>query len=277
MKFPLRNRSELTQRIIAALVGVSVILGAIFWSEWSYFALFFFICMFCLLEFYKLLGLDGNLPLKTFGTLNGLLIYVLTFFIERGTIAPKFYMLIFIGFSAVYLIKLYRTKDSKPFVGIALTFLGVVYIGVPFAMLNIVVFFDGQYHSGIIIGSLFMLWASDTGAYFSGKNFGKRKLFERISPKKTWEGSLGGAILAAGMGYLFSTFYSSLSLDQWLSISAIIVIAGTYGDLIESLFKRSIMIKDSGRVIPGHGGFLDRFDGLLIASPFIAAYLKLFS
>ena len=277
MKYTLRERSELTQRIVAALVGVSIIIGAIFWSEWSYFAIFFFICTFAMLEFYKLLGLDGNLPLKTFGTFNGLLVYTLTFLVERGTIPSKYYILIFMGLSGVYFVKLYRKKDAKPFVGIALTFLGIVYIAVPMAMLNIFVFFDGHYHGGIILGSLFILWANDTGAYFSGKNFGKRKLFERISPKKTWEGSLGGGVLAVGMGILFSHFYDSLSLYQWVIVAVIVTVTGTYGDLIESLFKRSIMIKDSGNAIPGHGGFLDRFDGLFIAAPVLAVYLKLFS
>lgn len=275
MKYNLKHKPELTQRVIAALFGVIVITGAIIWNEWAYFAIFFIICTFCLLEFYSLLGLRGNLPLKTYGTVNGLFIYTLTFLVEIKILHQKYYLLIFLAFSVVYLIKLYVSTDLTPFRNIAYTFLGILYVGVPFALLNMSVFLDGTYHYEIIIGFLFILWASDTGAYFSGRLFGKRKLFERVSPKKTWEGSIGGGAFALFMGFLFAQYFHSLNLVQWLSISVIIVVAGTYGDLVESLFKRSIKIKDSGKSIPGHGGFLDRFDGLLIAAPFIVAFIKL--
>ena len=276
MKLSLNKKSELFQRIVAGIVGSFVIVSSIYYDKWTYFVVFFFICMFSMLEFYKLLGLDGNLPLKTYGTLNGLFIYVITFLIEANIIPSKFLFVIFIGLSAVYLIKLYLKRDPNPFANIAFTFLGIIYVGLPFALLHTAVFFDDQYHYEVILGSLFILWASDTGAYFSGKNFGKRKLFARVSPKKTWEGSIGGGILALAFGWGFSNYFLSLTTWQWLCISVIIVVAGTYGDLVESLFKRSMRIKDSGRTIPGHGGFLDRFDGLLIASPFIVAFIKLF-
>src|SRR5262249_33725331 len=128
----------------------------------------------------------------------------------------------------------------------------------------------------IIFGCLFILWASDTGAYFAGTLFGRRKLFERISPKKSWEGAVGGALLAIVFAILMNAFFHSLQLWQWLSIAVIIIVGGTFGDLIESLLKRSIVIKDSGTSLPGHGGFLDRFDGLLISAPFIVAFLEIF-
>ena len=268
--------SELNQRIIAAIVGGSILLTSIISSEWSYFIVFLLICMFASLEFYKLLGLDGNLPLKTYGTLNSLFIYILTFFIARGTLDTKYYLLVFIALSAVYLIKLYIKKDKNPFSNIAFTFLGILYVGVPFALMNLAIYYDGEYRFEILLGSLFILWANDTGAYFAGKNFGRRKLFKRVSPKKTWEGSVGGGILAVAVGIGAYYYFDLLPLWKWISISLIIVVAGTYGDLVESLFKRSIRIKDSGRSIPGHGGFLDRFDGLLIASPFIVAFVRLF-
>ena len=276
MRAAINKLPELTQRIIAALVGGTLLLTSIIYSEWSYFGIFFLICMFASLEFYKLLGLDGNLPLKSYGTLNSLFIYVLTFFIARGTIATKWYLLIFIALSAVYLIKLYIKKDATPFTNIAFTFLGILYVGVPFALLNLAIYYDSAYNYEIILGSLFILWASDSGAYFAGKNFGKRKLFARVSPKKTWEGSIGGTILAVLVSIGISQYFDLIPMWKWIAISLIIVIAGTYGDLVESLFKRSIRIKDSGRSIPGHGGFLDRFDGLLIASPFIVAFVRLF-
>jgi phosphatidate cytidylyltransferase len=120
------------------------------------------------------------------------------------------------------------------------------------------------------------LWASDTGAYFAGTFFGKRKLFERISPKKSWEGFFGGAALALAFAYGLSLYFHTLTVQQWMIIGVIIVVGGTFGDLVESLLKRSIEIKDSGSILPGHGGFLDRFDGLFICAPFIVAYLEIF-
>ena len=276
MRSALSNFSELTQRVIAGVIGAFIIFGAIILDEWLYFSLFFLISMFSMLEFYKLLGLYGNLPLRTYGTLNGLLMFTLTFVIEKGLLPQKFYFLLFLGLSFVYLIILYKRSDQKPFASIAFTFLGIIYVGAPFALLNVSVFVGGQYHYEIILGMLFILWASDTGAYFTGKTIGKRPLFPRVSPKKTWEGSLGGAIAALLMASVFAYHYPILQEWQWLSISLIIVVGGTYGDLIESLFKRSIQIKDSGNSIPGHGGFLDRFDGLLLASPIIVVFIRLF-
>ena len=121
-----------------------------------------------------------------------------------------------------------------------------------------------------------IIWASDTGAYFAGITMGKKKLFKRVSPKKTWEGSIGGGIVALGMATLLAQYFHDLSLIQWLVAALIIAVAGIYGDLVESLFKRSIEIKDSGTSIPGHGGFLDRFDSLLLAIPFIVVFVEIF-
>jgi len=175
----------------------------------------------------------------------------------------------------IFFVKLYKKEEDKPFTNIAFTFLGIIYVAGPFALINVSIFIFGHYNYAIILGYLFLLWASDTGAYFAGKTFGKTKLFERVSPKKSWEGSLGGTALAFLIAYLFSIFFNEIPQWQWFSIAAIIVITGTYGDLVESLLKRSMMIKDSSHSIPGHGGFLDRFDGLLLSSPFVAAFFKI--
>lgn len=268
--------SNLTQRIITGLLGSGGIVAAVWYSEWTYFAVFFIICLFSLLEFYKLAGLDGLSPQKTFGTLCGILIFVLSFLIEKDIASPRYYFLIFPLISCVYMIKLYKKFERKPFTNIAFTFLGIFYVAVPFTLLNIAVLQDDGYNFEIILGCLFILWASDTGAYFAGTFFGKHKLFERISPKKSWEGFFGGAALAMFFAFLMSQFLHSLTFTQWMVIGVIIVIGGTFGDLVESLLKRSIEIKDSGSTLPGHGGFLDRFDGLLISAPFIVAYLEVF-
>lgn len=270
------NYNNLTQRIITAFIGAAAIVFGIVFSEWSYYAVFFIICLFTLLEFYDLSGLDGMVPQKTFGTVCGMLIFSLSFFIEKQEISYRYYFLIFPIVSLVYMIKLYKKFERKPFTNIAYMFLGLFYVAMPFSLLNIAVYEDGAYNFEIMFGCLFILWASDTGAYFAGTLFGKRKLFERISPKKSWEGALGGAILAVIFALIIAQYFDSLARWQWITIAIIIIIGGIYGDLIESLLKRSIEIKDSGASLPGHGGFLDRFDGLLISAPFIVAFLEIF-
>ena len=266
--------SSLGQRVVTALVGAVAIIGGLYWGMWGYFVVFLVISTFTLWEFYKLAIMDDMAPLKIWGSIIGAALFILSFLFEAGIIPLKFILLIFPLLTSVFLIKLYK-KDEKPFTQVAYTFLGIIYVSIPFSLLNVIVFNSGGYRFQIIIGILFILWASDTGAYFSGILFGKKKLFERISPKKTWEGFVGGAILALIFAYGFSVYFKDLTLIQWLLASILIVIAGVYGDLVESLFKRSIAIKDSGTTIPGHGGFLDRFDGLLLASPFVAAFISL--
>jgi phosphatidate cytidylyltransferase len=268
--------SNLPQRLATGILGSAGVIFGVAYSEWTYFLVFFIICFFSILEFYKLTGVDGMLPQKTFGMFSGMVVFCLSFFIEQGTISNRFYFLIFPLASLVYVIKLYKKFERKPFTNIAITFLGIFYTTVPFALLNVAVFENKEYNYQIILGSLLILWATDTGAYFAGTYFGKRKLFERISPKKSWEGFAGGAVLAMALAYGVSVYFTSLAQWQWLCIGWIIIVGGTYGDLVESLLKRSIEIKDSGTSLPGHGGFLDRFDGLLISSPFIVAFLEIF-
>lgn len=272
----LNSYSNLRQRVIAAMFGGSVIIFSAWFSSWTYFCVFFLICMLTQLEFYKLTGLDGMLPLKFWGTFTGMFLFTLTFLVEKHIMSYHYYFLVFPIAAGTFFIKLYRKADTKPFTSIAYTFLGIIYVAVPFSLLNVCVFIKNYYSYQIILGLLFIIWASDTGAYFAGTKFGKTKLFERVSPKKSWEGSIGGTVAALFMGLLISFFYGDLLLWEWLALAIITVVTATYGDLVESLFKRSIAIKDSGTSIPGHGGFLDRFDGLLLSVPFILAYLILF-
>jgi phosphatidate cytidylyltransferase len=125
------------------------------------------------------------------------------------------------------------------------------------------------------LGFLIMLWANDTGAYLSGNFLGRTKLFERHSPKKTWEGFIGGVLISAVAGYIISIYFKDLQWSQWVIMAVLISCFGTLGDLVESMFKRSINVKDSGGILPGHGGLLDRFDGLLLSAPIVYAYLYL--
>jgi phosphatidate cytidylyltransferase len=277
MKSPLTNLSNLQQRIIAAIAGIAIILSAILYSEWTFLLLFCAISILTQLEFYKLLGLDGNQPLTYYGTFCGVFINVITFLIEKELISFQNYFLISPMVTMIFFIKLYKKKDLKPFQNIAFTFLGILYVAVPFSLLSVLAMRGGIYNYEIILGSLFLLWATDVGAYFAGTYYGKRKLFERVSPKKSWEGAAGGALCAAIVAFVLGMYSKSYEAWEWYCIGVLIVVSGTLGDLVESLFKRSIAIKDSGSTIPGHGGFLDRFDGLLLSAPFIVTFVKIFS
>ena len=272
----LNGLNNFQQRVIAGIVGGLIVINAIYWSEWSYFVLFFAICFLANLEFYDLLIADKKKPNKLFGTVIGMCIYTLVFLIEKGMISGKFYLTLFPLCAFIFIYELYYNTKKKPFNNVAYTILGVLYVSVPFSVMHVSTFVNGNYSWQICLGALFLLWASDTGAYFSGKNFGRTKLFKRVSPGKTWEGSLGGGLLSILVAIVISRFFAELTVWQWISLSVIIVIAGNYGDLIESSFKRSLEIKDSGSAIPGHGGFLDRFDGWLLASPFMAVFLEIF-
>ena len=175
--------------------------------------------------------------------------------------------------------ELYRQKPS-PINDLAHTFFPLIYIALPYGLLSFVAFnVQGPgtgYKPGIPLALFIFLWCNDVGAYCTGCTIGKHKLFERISPKKTWEGSIGGAVLtivAAILIYrLLHPMYMYLPLTGWIIMALIVVISGTLGDLTESLIKREMGIKDSGKILPGHGGMLDRFDSALLAIPAIVVY-----
>jgi phosphatidate cytidylyltransferase len=147
---------------------------------------------------------------------------------------------------------------------------------VPFSFFHALAFVNGHFNFHFPLAFLLMLWTNDTGAYLSGRFLGRTKLFERHSPKKTWEGFIGGALLTIGTATLLSHYFSDVHWRQWASMAVYISLVGTFGDLVESMFKRSINIKDSGGILPGHGGLLDRFDGLLLSAPLVFAFLYLF-
>ncbi len=266
--------SNLQQRLIVGFAGAAGIIAGVYLNQWSYFALFFIICFFSLREFHALVNSVGVMTNKFFGILLGMLLYTSTFLVVTGYLKPSVYLFFFSLVFVLFLIELFQIHD-KPFERTAFSFLAIIYTALPYALLHYVVFRAGEYNYKIILGVLLLLWANDTGGYFGGRFLGKHKLYERISPKKTWEGSISGAlfslIVSAGLYYFLGIF----SLPVWMGLSLIVVIAGSLGDLVESQLKRSLSIKDSGSSIPGHGGFLDRFDGLIVSIPFIVAYLEL--
>ncbi len=270
--------SNLTLRFITGFIGVGLMLSAVIWNEYACSALFLFIAVMAMREFYSWSEKNQIQPQKFLGFASGIILYLFFSFFHEF-FKPGFFLLLIPSVFGIFIMELY-TRSEKPFMNIAFTILGVVYLALPMAFMNLIskAGMDGTvgtYHPQIIIGYLFLVWSDDIGAYFFGKKFGKHKLFERISPKKTWEGSVGGAGIALIMAFIVSKYFMDIRLLDWIIIACIVMVAGTLGDLVESMFKRSIHIKDSGNVLPGHGGFLDRFDSFFISAPFVYMYLSL--
>jgi phosphatidate cytidylyltransferase len=268
--------NNLRQRVIAGFSGVIIMLAGILSGNWGFFIIFLLVCLFSQNEFYNLLRLDGKQVSNYYGIFTGILIYSCTFLAEKKILDYKFFWLLFPVLSVFFLISVYRKDIAKPFTQVALTFLGLIYIALPCSLTVVASFVKGSYSWQIATGILLLVWANDTGAYFAGKAFGKHKLFARISPKKSWEGSIGGTLLALVIATVLGIYFTDLQSWHWYCMDVIVVITGTYGDLVESMFKRSLEIKDSGNSIPGHGGFLDRFDSFLFCVPFVTAFLKIF-
>lgn len=264
------------KRSITGILFVIVLAGAVMLSAWSFLILLFIIICLGLWEFYTLVEKTGHEPQKIIGLLLGLSLYkafVLHSYAAYNHLAIIPLAALLPLCFGLFIIELYR-KKTNPFGNIAFTLLGVIYVALPFSLLAMIGFDSTtNYTPNKIMGILLVLWSSDTGAYLSGRAFGKHKLFERISPQKTWEGAVGGGVLAIIAAYIVSIYFTELTVVNWLVIAVIIIVAGNLGDLIESLFKRSVNVKDSGAILPGHGGVLDRFDSLLLSSPFIFIYL----
>ncbi len=269
--------NNFVQRAITGLSFAAVMIAAILISPWSFIAVFFLISTLGILEFYKLIRSSVIQP----QVIPGLLISQLTFIVFTLVLLnqlPINYLYVTIPLVAViFIVELFRNNE-QPFQNIGVTLTGIIYLTVPILLMLKIAFginsLDGNtYHGGVIMGCIFLLWASDTGAYMIGSKFGKHRLFERISPKKSWEGFFGGMVVALLVSKIISMWFSELLWNEWLVIAIIIVTAGTLGDLVESMLKRSVGVKDSGNILPGHGGILDRFDGLLVSIPFVFFYL----
>jgi len=229
---------------------------------------------------------SGVNPQMVPGIITGITAYVISTLVASGMIPEKSFLVLIPVMLLIIVLELYRRQD-KPFDSLAHTFFSVLYIGVPFSMfpfsafshsgLSSLISHDGiAFSPGIIIGFFLLTWANDTGAYLMGISFGRHRLMERISPKKTWEGFFGGIITAALVAWVLSGWLGVVNPVQWVIISVIVSVTGTYGDLAESMLKRSIGVKDSGTIMPGHGGFLDRFDSAIISFPLVYLFISLF-
>jgi phosphatidate cytidylyltransferase len=237
-------------------------------------------------EFYSLIENKHVKPQKYLGTALGGLVFAANFiFAQRvacGEKTPIILVLVIVPLAFLFFLFELFKKHHNPFTNISFSLSGIIYIAFPFAILNYLVMYPGlisreYYHPEMLISFFVILWASDTGAYFAGNFFGKHKLFERISPNKTWEGFFGGVLLSVLVAIVVSTFITHIDWVDWVVIGALISTFGTLGDLVESYFKRGLGIKDSGNILPGHGGILDRFDSLLLSVPFVFVYFRLFT
>lgn len=268
-----KQNHNLKQRIIFGFIGFVLMMVGMLGNEWTYAGVFFIIHTLTLHEFYRLLEKHGYKPMAFLGMLVGIYLYVLTFAVEKHWVSVKLFAFVVPVASLGFAWKLYDKDDKQPLVNLALSVFGVFYISLPFTALHLAVFNLGAYSYQVVVGLFFLIWMNDVAAYFIGSGYGKHKLFERISPKKSWEGWLGGFVACFILVFFLAYYLQDISLIGWIGIGIIVVIWGAYGDLVESSIKRSLQIKDSGESIPGHGGFLDRFDSFLLTTPWVAGWL----
>jgi len=270
---------EFRTRAVWGILFATTIIGAILLGSYTFALLFLILSVLALREYYSLCVLAGFSPQVYPGLIAGTVVFILSFLTAQHSVAFKAfnYLIPFIYIFPVY--ELFR-KKKNPFVNIALTGFGIVFVSIPFAMLNFLAFpeFEGAniYNYGLLISLFIFVWAGDSGAYIFGVRFGRHRLFERISPKKSWEGLFGGVVTAIATAWILTFVFTKYSFALLSVMAIVVVISGTLGDLVESMIKRSIGVKDSGRFLPGHGGLLDRFDSILLASPVIYFVFQFF-
>ena len=272
---------KLLQRLTTAIIFVVVMLGGLYGGRHSFVILFAIITAGCLWEFLGMV-LDKfkrrDWIRMLIGTTFGLTPFILASVFQLGYIRNEDDFIIFTAilfFPFIFLAFIYEliAGSDTPFLNVAFIVLAMVYVGAPFALLDFLAFNGEMFYANTVLGLLIMTWANDTGAYLIGSQFGKHKLFPRISPNKTWEGSVGGIVVVFGIAFVLSALFDELRLVDWLVLAGIVALFGSVGDLIESMLKRSIGVKDSGNLLPGHGGLLDRFDAFIFLLPFATAYL----
>jgi phosphatidate cytidylyltransferase len=262
---------NLIARTLSGLLFLLIMTGAILYSSATFWAISCIIVAVGMYEFFEMTIPKSDDLQKGISILTGITAMSIfnPIFIN---FAEAIILIVICLFATIPIIELYR-KTEKPFENISLLILPIFYIAAPFALMNAIHLQNSLY---VLIFFIFV-WANDVGAYCFGMLFGqhgRHKLFPRISPKKSWEGFLGGIAMAIIASVLISKFMlEGKNLCHWIIISIITAVAGTFGDLIESMLKRGAGVKDSGKIIPGHGGILDRFDAALLALPIVFAYI----
>lgn len=272
--------NKLRKRALTGIILVAIMLTCILLGSKPFMFLFGAICFACLYEFYSIIDNENPGILRFFALIAGITPYLLQCLYYMDMISgrnsfPEMSLLVLsIIFSIYILMVLFSDNKQQSITLISYTIMGIMYIGIPFSLLVNLAFVHNTYVPELIIGLFVLIWANDSGAYLIGSKFGKKPLYPQISPKKTMEGTVGGlgfALLAAwGISSIFTTFNG----NHWIFVGVLVSIFGTLGDLVESMLKRNLDIKDSGSFFPGHGGFLDRFDSLIFCVPFVLFYFK---
>lgn len=272
--------STLITRGITGLIFVVVMIAGVVSGPYPFFALFTLIAALCLWEFFTIV-LNPEEPAyllrRILGLVYGIIPVAGGFCLKTGLIPLHdwpimTYTLVLLFFVSILVEIFAAAKD--PFQNIGYYGVGLLYLGIPFHLVSLAAYPSGEYSWQIVLGMLILVWANDSFAYLVGSWIGKTPLFPRISPKKTWEGTIGGGLITLAVAALLARWWTVLSLPDWLALAAIAVVFGTLGDLAESMLKRSRQIKDSGNLLPGHGGMLDRFDAFIFMLPFAVTYIS---
>jgi phosphatidate cytidylyltransferase len=276
---------KLGVRSASAAVFVCVLLAGILINYYTFTLLFLVVALLGLIEFFRLSGLMGAKPFKTWGIICGLIMYAA--FIRFDAMAGTLYLhpQIKIGLVAipflVFAVALFSERE-RPMLDAAYTIAGILYVVLPFALLHELVIMPGIlthtpiFFPNLLLGIIFLIWSNDTFAYLGGSLLGRHKVMERVSPGKTWEGTVCGILATVVISFFVRRwmFPESVTLF-WPMLGLIVPVIATTGDLVESALKREAGVKDSGSLMPGHGGILDRFDSLIFVSPFVVVMLKL--
>ncbi len=263
------------QRTLTGILFVLIIVGGIIFNPISFFLVFFIISILGMIEMHQMVKSDGTNPSFFLTLLCGSFVYVSSSLVFSGVSQPKLFYLFIPIVLSVFIVELFR-KEENPIRNIGATFLIVLMVTVPFALLQKIAFLNGYYNFRTPLIIFVLVWLNDTGAYLFGVTIGKHKMFARISPKKSWEGTFGGLLVTLlGAGEIF-LLWPAMSLTKWLILGVLVSVFAVFGDLSESMLKRSFNIKDSGNLLPGHGGVLDRFDSILFVIPITLFFISYF-
>lgn len=270
--------SNFVLRTISGILFVAGIIGSLIIGKVTFLVVFGAILVLSMYEFYNLTLKARIKPQIFLGILIGLSFFIGSYLYTVGGIEALFLLGFIPLIMSVFIFELFR-NHRRPFHNIAFTYLGILYIAVPISLFNFFVFDSTSvsitFSYEILLSYFILIWANDTGAYLFGVSIGKHKIFPRISPKKSWEGFFGGLIFTTIIAWAISRYFHNITFAHWLTIGLISAIIGVFGDLVESMFKRSLEVKDSGKFLPGHGGILDRFDSVYLSAPVVYAYLKI--
>ena len=278
--------SNLLRRTLTGIFIVLFVLGGLWLHPVSFFITGLVILAGSQYEYYQLIRMTGSNPQMIAGIVAGGVLYTISTLVAADTTGPASFIAVAPVFLFIMTAEIYR-RNEKPFDALAHTFFPIVYSAVPLCLFPFAAFSQEgipsliasemvPFSPGIVIGFFLLLWTYDTAAYLTGISFGRHRLLERISPKKSWEGFAGGVIITALIAWLLSGWLGVIGSAGWVAVACIIAVAGTFGDLVESMFKRSLGVKDSGNIMPGHGGFLDRFDSMVFSFPLVYLFILLF-